>query len=344
MPLPRRLVGSTGVEVSAIAFGAAPIGNLYSAMTDEESRAAVHRAFERGVRWFDTAPHYGLGLSERRLGAALRDLPREQLVVSTKVGRLLVPNPHPKGRDSQGFDVPDTVVRQWDFTPAGIRASLEASLERLGLDAVDIAFVHDAEQASPTAPRDGLEALAALKREGLVKAIGIGTNSVEGLAELIEDGLPDLVMLAGRYTLLEHPGLATVLEPAQKAGVAVAAVGVFNSGLLAQDRPPVDATYDYAAAPPELVQRANRIAEVCEAHGTTLPAAAIALPLRHPAVHAIALGMRSVEQVDQNLDRFAAPPPEALWADLVAEGLLDPAVPTAPLPDPPLPNAPRSTP
>jgi len=325
MALPRRPIGATGVEVTRIAFGAAPIGNLYEAVTDRQAHEAVDRAFARGVRWFDTAPHYGVGLSERRLGAALRELPREELVVSTKVGRLLVPNPHPTGRDAHGFAVSDDLVRRWDVTPAGIRASLEASLERLGLDAVDVAFVHDTEQLSSTAPREGLEALADLKREGLVRAIGIGTNSVESLADLIEDGLPDLVMLAGRYTLLEQPGLAAVLEPARRAGVAVAAVGVFNSGLLAEDRPRADATYDYAAAPAELVRRASRIAAVCEAHGTTLPAAAIALPLRHPAVHAVALGMRSAQQVDQNLDRAEAAVPEALWADLVAEGLLDPA-------------------
>ncbi|GAA4742371.1 aldo/keto reductase [Amnibacterium soli] len=328
MVLPRRPIGTTGVEVSRIAFGAAPVGNLYEAMTDAQAHDAVHRAYERGVRWFDTAPHYGVGLSERRLGAALRELPREEVVVSTKVGRLLVPNAHPTGRDAHGFAVPDDLVRRWDVTADGVRASLEASLERLGLDAVDIAFVHDAEQLSPTAPREGLEALADLKRQGVVRAIGVGTNSVEGLAALIEDGLPDVVMLAGRYTLLEQPGLATVLEPARRAGVAVAAVGVFNSGLLAEERPRADATYDYAAAPSELVRRATRIAEVCEAHGTPLPAAAIALPLRHPAVAAVALGMRSAEQVEQNLDRYEAGVPEALWADLVAEGLLDPAAAT----------------
>lgn len=325
----RRTIGDTGVALTEVAFGSAPIGNLYAPMPDDQAAGAVRRAWDRGVRTFDTAPHYGVGLAERRLGAALRELPRDELVVSTKVGRLLVPNPHPTGRDAHGFAVPDDLVRRWDFTPEGVRASLEASLERLGLDAVDIAYAHDAEQASPTAQREGLEALAELKREGLIRAVGIGTNSTEGLAALIEERLLDVVMLAGRYTLLEQPGLSNVLDPAAAAGVAVVAVGVFNSGLLAADRPPADATYDYAPAPADLLARATRIAEVCEAHGTTLPAAAIALPLRHPAVVAIALGMRDAAQVDQNLDRFESAVPEGLWADLVAEGLLDPAVPTS---------------
>ena len=327
--LERRPIGSTGVEVTRVAFGSAPIGNLFTTVSDEDARAAVVRASERGVRTFDTAPHYGVGLAERRLGAALRGLPRDELVVSTKVGRLLVPNEHPTGRDAHGFAVPDDLVRRWDFTPEGVRRSLEESLDRLGLDHVDVLYAHDAEQASPTAQREGLEALAELKREGLVRAIGVGTNSVEGLAGLIADGLLDVVMLAGRYTLLEQPGLATVLDPAAAAGVAVVAVGVFNSGLLATERPSADATYDYGPAPAALIARATRIAEICEAHGTTLPAAAVAMPLRHPAVVAIALGMRDAAQVDQNLDRFDADVPDGLWADLVAEGLLDPAVPTS---------------
>lgn len=324
----RRPLGRTGLAVTEITFGAAPIGNLYAAMSDDQATAAVRRAYERGVRSFDTAPHYGVGLSERRLGAALRDLRREELVLSTKVGRLLEVNPQPTGRDAHGFAVPDDLVRRWDFTPAGVRASLEASLDRLGVDAVDIVYVHDGEQAWATAPREGLEALAELKHEGLVKAIGVGTNSTEGVGALVADGLLDVVMLAGRYTLLEQPGLRSVLDPAAEAGVAVVAVGVFNSGLLAMERPSADARYDYAVAPPELVARATRIAQVCEAHGTTLPAAAIAFPLLHQAVAAVALGMRDADQVDQNLDRFEAGVPDALWPDLVAEGLLDPSVPT----------------
>jgi D-threo-aldose 1-dehydrogenase len=327
--LPRRTIGTTGVAVTEVAFGGASLGNLYRATTDADADAAVARAWQRGVRTFDTAPHYGLGLSERRLGAALRELPRDEFVLSTKVGRLLVPSPAPAARDTEGFDVPGDLERRWDFTREGVRASLGSSLDRLGLDHVDVVYAHDPEQASPTAAREGLEALAELKREGVVKAIGIGTNAVGDLADLIADGLLDVVMLAGRYTLLEQPGLSTVLDPAAEAGVAVVAVGVFNSGLLAVDRPGDDAKYDYGDAPAALIGRATRIAEVCEAHGTTLPAAAIALPLRHPAVVAVAVGVRDRTQVDQNLDRYAASIPDALWADLVSEGLLDAAVPTS---------------
>lgn len=327
--LPRRPIGATAVAPTALSFGAASLGNLYRETTDAEASGAVERAWQRGIRMFDTSPHYGLGLSERRLGRALRDLPRDELVVSTKVGRLLVPNPHPAAQDTEGFAVPGDLVRRWDFSIAGVRRSLESSLERLGLDSVDVLFVHDPDQAWPTAAREGLEALAELRRDGLVKAIGVGTNSAEGLEPLIADRLLDVVMLAGRYTLLEQPGLRSVLDPAAAAGVAVVAVGVFNSGLLAGERPKAGAKYDYGDAPRPVLERAVRIAEVCEAHGTTLPAAAVALPLRHPAVVSVALGMRDAAQVDQNVDRFESPIPDALWSDLVAEGLLDPAVPTA---------------
>lgn len=321
-------IGATGVGMTEVAFGAASLGNLYRPTTDEQAAAAIRRAWDLGIRAFDTAPHYGLGLSERRLGAAFRELPREELVVSTKVGRLLVPNPRPTEQDTEGFAVPGDLVRRWDFSPEGVRASLLGSLERMGLDRVDIAYVHDPDQAWPGAAREGLEGLRELQREGLVRAIGIGTNAVEGLAGLIEERLLDVVMLAGRYSLLEQPGLATVLDPAARAGVAVVAVGVFNSGLLATERPQLGAKYDYGDAPVTLVERAARIAEVCEAHGTTLPAAAIALPLRHPAVAAVALGMRDATQVDMNVARYDADVPDGLWGDLVAEGLLDPAVPT----------------
>jgi D-threo-aldose 1-dehydrogenase len=324
----RATIGSTAVAVSELAFGAAGLGNLYRPTTDDQAVAAVSRAWERGIRYFDTAPHYGLGLSERRLGAALRGLPREDLVVSTKVGRLLVPNPRPTAQDTEGFAVPGDLVRRWDVTPDGVRASLEGSLDRLGLDHVDILYVHDPDQAWPTAAREGLEALAELKRDGLVKAVGVGTNAVDGLAELLAAGLLDVVMLAGRYSLLEQPGLGTVLDPAARAGVAVVAVGVFNSGLLGTDRPQPGAKYDYGDAPAAVIDRARRIAAICESHGTTLPAAAIALPLRHPAVVAVALGMRDAGQVDENLARYGSDVPDALWDDLVADGLLDPAVPT----------------
>ena len=321
--LPRHRLGRTDAWVTPVGFGGASLGNLYRETTETEAEGAVSAAWDEGIRAFDTAPHYGLGLSERRLGAALAAYPRDEYQVSTKVGRLLVPNPNPGGQD-ESFAVPDDLMREWDFSRDGVRRSLESSLQRLNLDRIDTVFVHDPDVAYAGAAREGLEALAELKAEGLVTAVGVGTNDSAGLAELLDDGLIDVVMLAGRYTLLEQGALESVLEPAVAAGASVIAVAVYNSGLLAAPRPPADATYDYQPAPAELLARANRLADACERHGVTLPVAALAFPLRHPAVVAVALGMRNATQVRQNVERFWAEVPEALWSELVADGLVDP--------------------
>lgn len=321
--LPRHRLGRTDAWVTPVGFGGASLGNLYRETTETEAEGAVSAAWDEGIRAFDTAPHYGLGLSERRLGAALAAYPRDEYQVSTKVGRLLVPNPNPGGQD-ESFAVPDDLMREWDFSRDGVRRSLESSLQRLNLDRIDTVFVHDPDVAYAGAAREGLEALAELKAEGLVTAVGVGTNDSAGLAELLDDGLIDVVMLAGRYTLLEQGALESVLEPAVAAGASVIAVAVYNSGLLAAPRPPADATYDYQPAPAELLARANRLADACERHGVTLPVAALAFPLRHPAVVAVALGMRNATQVRQNVERFRAEVPEALWSELVADGLVDP--------------------
>lgn len=321
-PLPDRPVGTTGLRLSELGFGASVIGNLHRAVSDEDAAGAVDRAWQRGVRYYDTAPHYGLGLSERRLGRALAGHPRDSYVLSTKVGRLLRPNPHPTELDDDGFVVPGDLHRVWDVSPGGVRACVEESLERLGLDRVDIAYAHDPDQLAPEAGRQALESLAILRDEGLVTAIGVGTNAPERVPGLFDAGLADVVMVAGRYTLLEQGGLATALEPALAAGVALVVVGVFNSGLLARPWPPDDARYDYAPAPPEMLARARRIAEICTAHGTSLPAAAVALPLLHPAVAGVALGMRSAAQVDGNVDLYEGTVPADLWRELCDEGLL----------------------
>lgn len=330
----RRPLGSTRAWTSELGFGAAALGNLGRETSDDEAFGAVEAAWRGGIRSFDTAPHYGLGLSERRLGAALAGRPREEFAVSTKVGRLLVPNPSPTGR-YDGFAVPDDLRREWDFSRDGILRSLDGSLARLGLDRVDIVFAHDPDAYRPDAARQALETLVDLRDQGVVDAVGVGTNSTEGLAELLADGLIDVVMLAGRYTLLEQGGLDTVLEPAREAGASVIAVGVYNSGLLSADRPAADATYNYLPAPRELVDRANRLADVCEAYGVRLPEAALAFPLRHPAVAGVALGMRTARHVDDNLARLAADIPDAMWLALADAGLLDPralgAPSTAPL-------------
>jgi D-threo-aldose 1-dehydrogenase len=325
LPLTTRSLGSTGLRLTEIAFGAASIGNLYRAATDDEASDAVERAYERGIRYFDTAPHYGLGLSERRLGRALAGYPRHEYVISTKVGRLLTPNPQPTPRDTDGFDVPGDLLRVWDFSRDGVRRSLDDSLLRLGTDHVEIVYAHDPDQFRAGAARDALEALAELRAQGVVRAIGVGTNSVDELSDLFRDGLLDVAMLAGRYTLLENGGLRTVLEPALAAGAGIVVVGVYNTGLLSTAWPASDARYDYGQAPPDLIARARQLAVVCERHGTTLPEAAIAFALLHPAVSSVAIGMRSAEQVDSNVGRYEHAVPNELWADLVDAQLIEPA-------------------
>ncbi|WP_440707955.1 aldo/keto reductase [Herbiconiux sp. YIM B11900] len=313
--LPTRPLGGTALRVSELGFGAASLGNLYRETSDAEARAAVERAWERGIRYFDTAPHYGLGLSERRLGAALAQYPRDEYVLSTKVGRLLVPNEHPTGQDAD-FVVPDALRREWDFSHDGIRRSLEQSLERLGTDRVDVLYAHDPDQFGERAAWEAAETLADLRDEGVIGARGVGTNDAGQLAELFAADAIDVAMLAGRYTLLEQESARPALEAARANGKSIVAVAVFNSGLLATDRPAPDARYNYGPVPPALLERTIALAEICEAHGVTLPQAAIAFPLQHPSVVNVTLGMRTAGQVDRNADLFGAEVPDSLWRAL----------------------------
>lgn len=325
----RRKVGSTPVELTELGFGASVIGNLYKVTPAHDAQAAIEAAWDAGVRYFDTAPHYGLGLSERRLGAALRDRPREEYVVSSKVGRLLVPNEHPQGVDDQGFVVRDDLRRQWDFSRDGVLRSLEDTLRRTGLDRLDAVYLHDPDDHWRQAADEAMPALAELRDQGVIGAIGAGMNQSAMLARFLRETAADVVMLAGRYTLLDQSALDDVLPAAQEHGKSIVAVGVFNSGLLSQDRPTEGMKYDYQDAPTDLVARARAIAEVCAAHGTTLPAAALAFPFGHPHVINVTVGMRTAEQVGRNVELHRRHVPEALWDDLSDRGLIRPDVPTA---------------
>ncbi|MBM7085139.1 aldo/keto reductase [Micromonospora humidisoli] len=321
-PLPRR----PAVRLTGLGFGAAQAGNLYRATTDEEFAAAVDTAWAGGLRYFDTAPHYGLGLSERRIGAALRTRPRDEYVVSTKVGRLLVPSPQDAHRrDPEGFDVPADHRRVWDFSRDGVLRSLESSLARTGLDRVDIVYLHDPDDHWEQAAAEAVPALVELRDQGVVGAIGAGMNQSHLLTRFVEETDVDVVMCAGRYTLLEQGALADLLPAAQRRGVGVVVAGVYNSGLLSRDRPPADATYNYQQAPPELIDRAHRIADVCQAYGVTLPQAALAFVRSHPAVVSTVVGLRNRAQVTQTLTRADADVPAALWPALRDVGLLTPA-------------------
>jgi len=315
LPLPRRRLGTSPVLVTELSFGAAAIGNLFTEVTDDEARAAVDAAWDGGIRTFDTAPHYGLGLSERRLGAALRDRPRDELVICTKVGRLLRPaGPPPYGPDPAGFAVPARLVREFDFTADGIRRSLEASLHRLGMDRVDIALIHDPDDHAEQAFREAYPALEKLRGEGVVRAIGAGMNQAAMLARFVVDTDIDVVLVAGRYTLIDRSAAETLLPAALDRGVSVIAGGVFNSGLLAAPVP--GATYEYQAAPDELIDRARRLESTCARYGVPLRAAAARFPFTHPAVASVLIGARSAAEVTDAVRLRAMDIPAALWDEL----------------------------
>ena len=314
--------------IGPLAFGGAPIGNLGRPVTDEECHGALTAAWDAGVRYYDTAPHYGLGLSESRLGAGLNGRPRDEFFVSTKVGRLLEPASGSAGMDTEGYAVAATHVRVRDYSRDGVLRSLESSFERLGLDRVEIVFVHDPDEHYREALDGAFPALEELRSQGVITSYGAGMNQSEMLAEFVRETDLDVVMLAGRYTVLEQGALDNLLPECERRGVSVVAAGVFNSGLLARDRPREDATYDYEPAPPEVLARVHRIADVLERHGTSLPVAAAQFALAHPAVATVCLGARSAEQVERNAALFDVPVPDGAWAELVAEGLLRPDAPT----------------
>jgi D-threo-aldose 1-dehydrogenase len=315
-PLPMRRLGRSQLQVTELSLGGAAIGNLFTAVDEEAARATVDAAWNGGIRSFDTAPHYGLGLSERRLGDALRCRPRDEYVISTKVGRLLQPVPPPHGRDPQGFAVPAAQVRAFDFSADGVRRSLEASLGRLGLDRIDIALIHDPDDHGEQALREAYPALERLRAEGVVRAIGVGMNQAGLLTRFVTDTDIDVVLIAGRLTLLDQSAADSLLPLALERDVAVLAGGVFNSGLLAA--PAAGARFDYQPAPAELVRRAREIEALCGQFGVPLRAAAARFPLRHPAVASVLIGARSAAEIRDAITLRALDIPAALWDALAA--------------------------
>lgn len=309
--LARRELGRSGLAVTELGLGSAALGNLYTEVDDATAAATVDAAWRAGIRLFDVAPHYGLGLAERRLGAALAGRPRDEYVISTKVGRLLVPVAEPAGRDAAGFAVPAAYERRFDYSADGVRASIEASLGRLGLDRIDIALIHDPDDHEEQAFAHAYPALERLRAEGVVRAIGAGMNQTEMLTRFVTDTDVDVVLLAGRYTLLDRRAAATLLPAARARGVSVLAGGVFNSGLLA--RPSPGARFDYRAAPDALVQRARAIEAICARYGVPLRAAAARFPLRDPAVAAVLIGARTPHEITEAVALRRLPIPAGLW-------------------------------
>ena len=324
------LLGRSTVEVTRLGFGGGPLGGLFTPLDDATAAAALAAAWDAGIRYYDTSPHYGLGQSERRTGAALRRYVPSLFTVSTKVGRVLVPQ-DPEGReDPEGFRVPAAYRRVWDFTRDGVRRSVEDSLKRTGLDAFDVLYLHDAEGHFEDALRDGYPALDELRAEGLVRAIGAGMYDTAKLTRLVRETDLDAVMLSGRYTLLDQSALDTLLPACAEKNVSLVAASVFNSGLLSTPAPSARAMYDYAPATEAHLARARALSRVCEAYGVPLPTAALAFPLLHPSVASVVVGMRTPEEVEANLTSYQhrTEVPAGLWAALKEEGLLDGRAPT----------------
>jgi D-threo-aldose 1-dehydrogenase len=329
-------VGRTGVDVTRLGLGSAEIGGLYTALSDAQAVGVVERAWEHGVRYFDTAPLYGYGTAERRLGMALQGRPRDELTLSTKVGRIIVAADQvPPGADidrqaRDGVDdgnYGDVADRRviFDYSHDGVLRSVEDSLTRLGLDRIDILFIHDPDDHWEAAIGQAYPALHDLRSQGVVGAIGAGMNQAGMLARFAREGDFDVFMIAGRYTLLDQAALDELLPLCEAKGIAAVAVGVMNSGILANPRR--GAFFDYRTAPDELVARAQRLAEVCARHDVPLKTAAIRFPLGHPAVVAVAAGVRTIEHFEDYPRAFDTAIPAALWEELRAEGLVDAGAP-----------------
>jgi D-threo-aldose 1-dehydrogenase len=305
-------LGRTDLQLSRLGVGLGPIGGLYTAVSDEQAHAMLGRAWEHGLRYFDTAPLYGNGRSERRAGGALSMRPRSEFVLSTKVGRLLVPG----GGAAQDIwpDAPSELTPEFDFSYTGVMRSFEESLERLGLEGIDILHIHDPDNHFEQALEGALKALAELRSRGLIRAIGAGMNQADMLVAFAKHGGFDCFLLAGRYTLLDRRGADELLPLCAKEGIGVIAAGVYQSGLLADPRS--GASDNYAAVSPERLAKALELRDICEAHGVPLRAAAIQFPFTHPAVTSVIVGLRSPAEVDDAVAMFSHPIPQELWAAL----------------------------
>jgi D-threo-aldose 1-dehydrogenase len=323
----KRLV--RGVSVSPLGFGGAPLGNLYTPVSEADARSAIDEALAHGIRYFDTAPFYGHGLSEARIGRALAGHPRGSFTLSTKVGRLIL------GDDSQremadGFAVQGSRA-VFDYSRAGVQRSFESSLERLGVDHVDILYLHDIGRVThgerhpevlQIALDEALPAMAALRDSGAVGAIGLGVNEQEVCLEVLPRFDLDCIMLAGRYTLLEQRNALELMEQAEARGVSMVVAGPYNSGLLAGTAGPGE-TYDYVPVDESTRARARSIYEECAAERIDVGAAALQFPLAHPAVPCVVAGMRNVAEVSSAVKRMETRIPAALWHRMRRRGLVD---------------------
>lgn len=324
-PTDRLALGRTGLSVTRLGLGAASIGGLFAAVSDDDAIATVDRAWELGIRTFDVAPLYGFGAAERRVGRALAGRPRDDYVLSTKVGRLVRPLdriPPDADVDDQddNYDRTEAVGLVFDYSADGVRRSIEESLERLGLDRVDIALIHDPDDHWPAAIGDAFPALARLREEGTIRAVGVGMNQSAMLARFAVEGDFDVFLLAGRYTLLDQDALSELLPLCVERGIGILLGGVMNSGILVDPR--AGSRFDYRPAPPEVIERAARLAAVCDRHDVSLRAAAIQFPLAHPAVRSLIAGVRRIDHLEEYPELMRRPIPADLWAELRTDGLI----------------------
>jgi D-threo-aldose 1-dehydrogenase len=339
MALARRRVGKTRIEVTTLGLGGAPMGGFRAKISDAEAVEFTNTAYELGVRYFDTSPFYGYGRSELRMGAALREKPRDDYVLSTKIGRILHPlKPGEKPpADFRENGLPG-FAPVFDYTYDGVMRSLEHSHFRLGISRIDIALVHDVDfwtikdhaildQRFKTVMDSGFKALDELRKAGVIGAIGVGINESDTSLRFIQAGDFDCMLLAGRYTLLEQGGLEAFLPECVKRNVSVILGGPYNSGILTGGVK-ADTTHDYAQAPAHLIEKARKIEAVCTRHGVELGAAAMQFPLFHPALCAVIPGALAASEVKQNVERLSVKIPTELWSELKREKLLDPAAPT----------------
>lgn len=310
--IPTAPLGPRGVEVTRVGLGCAPLGNLFTALSNDDATATIGAAWDAGIRFFDTAPLYGHGLSELRLGRGLQAYPRDAFVVSSKVGRVLRAD---TDFDPGIFRIPRGLAPQFDYSRDGVLRSIEESLGRLGLDRLDVVLVHDPDDHEREALDGAFPALLELRDQGVVRAVGAGMNQSEMLDRFVTQVDLDCVLLAGRYTLLDRRG-AALLDACAARGVGVILGGVFNSGILAN--PAADATFDYEPASAATIERATALHRVCERHGVPLPAAALAFALRHRAVSAVVVGARDSGEIRDDVAWAQARVPTALWDELDA--------------------------
>lgn len=325
-------LGNGGLAFTKLGMGMAPLGNLYRAISDDDAQAVLSCAWDAGVRYFDTAPLYGLGLSETRLNSFLRGKDRDSYILSTKVGRLLkVTTPEQRDGQDKWFDVPAR-KEAYDYTYDGVMRSLEFSLERLGIDRIDILFVHDIDLANHGSQEvldaklaelmnSGYGALVSLREQGVIRAFGAGVNNWQPCQWMAERGDFDIFLLAGRYTLLEQEALESFLPLCVARDIGVIIGGPYNSGVLATGPKP-GAYYNYKPAPQSILTRVGKIEQICKAHGVRLVDAAFQFPLRHPAVLSVIPGGQGLAEMNSNIGAQSAQIPDALWVDLKSAGLM----------------------